>query len=516
MSKKNKPSHKPTNSAATAATTSNPATLVTTVAPVTTTTNLVEPTSSAAATSSTNASNAAFNALDPQVLSILAALLSHAQNGTNLPLASASAIPADTKTSAERELKSETESAATSSLPNLGAQSGVTARNAPKVRKLFSVPAITNVPCCKKPVRKALATDRQIFTIEQFVRDKTSMDMWFDGMAIDENVLHYLKTPINRNQLYCYDAGISFPSLRKRFVEAPKHMVMYESNPRVGLGVALDLNSQGISFAETVDIYSACIVDRGLFELRYYSIAWNLEEPYQEDVPNLGTKLISLDAVKVGSFARFFQDAPTEAQLAKVTNISEAVKARIHTATLGINTAVFDGVPFSYLFAMRDIKPGEPLTWCYDETCNWFPGHGLKRYIMDHDGEIVGYLEGNKIIFDYSQRFEEDVNKAIDIMSKVYAKPTDDNRPVNAELDRLKDIMSDKKTTIEDKFIALQAQLNQDGTRDLYNTKLKHLTQKVERLVEEYVAGRKVEGLAVPKPEVLTVATAKAAKYGNS
>lgn len=359
---------------------------------------------------------------------------------------------------------------------------------------LIEIARPSKIKFSSKPIGKS--TEYELFDPNDFVRKKTSMQAWTDTIVLSEELRKKFKRCADlKNVVIDPPCCQNFAARMKKSLD---DLVIYKANPIFGLGLGID--SSHTTPAYSVLTFFGALLAPPQTSVEYYSAGWYEDRFNQYLNENFVQNIFHFNAEEVGNYARFVLDAPLPFELDKITNITKEVKERILTANADRGVAVLNGYPMTFFYTICELPPGKhPIVFSYSGgKFDWFTKKGLKRYVMDRNGEVVGYIDNDKIIFDYPERFVKDVIKFCENCIRIFNKPTKENFKINKILGDF--VKNFNRTEPEKGYLSLKDYLNNDDIRTCFNANIitKDLLKTLQRSLEEYEAGIKVEGLEMP------------------
>ncbi len=98
-------------------------------------------------------------------------------------------------------------------------------------------------------------------------------------------------------------------------------------------------------------------------------------------------------ADKHRGMAGFFQHAPAECEIEKAVHVDENIKPYVFHANLLQHVDYYLGMPIVSFYALRRIKPEDPLAYTYGS--NYWKGKSC--YVINAEGAPIGIMENNRI-----------------------------------------------------------------------------------------------------------------------
>lgn len=321
--------------------------------------------------------------------------------------------------------------------------------------------------------------------------------------------------------------------LETRLHQPLDSLVVCEINPSVGKGVFLALDAAPIPPGTIIGVYAGELAEAEDNPLNPYAMSL-LEAPvtnHNSLIDNDDFYNIPITSANArGNIIRLIQDLPESDEIDAITNLTLLQKSNIMSANLMVYPTVVYGTKCSYLFASREIKPGEQLGFTYLSTASTLNSTGdkqiecnnstIQRAVFNTQGIIIGHFSRENFVefdpaytptaamaaprmnmevvrkqvvpliynpsfnaFDYSRAFIENVNYTLALFLKRYKE----NDPGFALVKSVHEAFNLEGST-DDRFKALRAAMVHDKNKALVNTHFKELKAELSFHMAQYIA----------------------------
>lgn len=230
--------------------------------------------------------------------------------------------------------------------------------------------------------------------IEAFA--KANHFKWTDGLWVPS----HLRAFVFVNDEY----PISAISVVEDRLHHPLEGLMVCEMDQIGKGLFLSLEAKPLPIGTVVGIYAGRLEEQTSHnDYLMAATTTEHESAITDTLLNPG-----FNAIDQGNFTRFIQDAPTERELSKVRNLTRVQFENVATANLFAMSATHYGFPITYFVTVREIQPGEELTFSYEWSDQKWERKG-GRAVRDINGNIIGrFKTPEKILLNDSFVASED------------------------------------------------------------------------------------------------------------
>lgn len=250
------------------------------------------------------------------------------------------------------------------------------------LQPLFYSSPLKTIKYADKPLLQGAAVEE--IPVDTFAKSKNFI--WTDAIVSQPDI---------RNTLW---GDKIYVKKALHYIESRLHhpltsLVVCKINEEVQHGVFLGLGESPLEPGALAEIYAGEIA--GLtkrIDSQYSMSLCNAEQ--SASILKDTLRLPYVDAERYGNRARFFQDLPSEEELARVTNLSPLALSNIATENICIVPTVYYGCPISALVTNRLVHPGEHLGYSYGGD-DW---KNKKRCVFNKKGEPIGYFKNPRTI----------------------------------------------------------------------------------------------------------------------
>jgi hypothetical protein len=167
----------------------------------------------------------------------------------------------------------------------------------------------------------------------------------------------------------------------------------------LGKGLFLATDAKPICRGQTVLIYEGVLdannkkVSEQEILYKYNYDSHKADNPIAEYYKNQD---YAIYAGERGGLARYLQCGLGDHELKEMSGLTDAEKKHLPTVNLGQEVVVYLGCPIIIFVALRDIEPGEQLTYSYGDGY-WTNQKNIDRKIFDSTGHVIGEIKNNHI-----------------------------------------------------------------------------------------------------------------------